>query len=372
MKVVPFVDLARERWDEACDASPHAWLYHRAAWIEIEASSFALENHSFALLDGERVVGLQPLFLSELGLGTFTERLLHSGIHRHTGLAIPQEMARPERNAARRVAMQRVNEVAAARDVDRVQLNSQNLAPGNRGPSREEIPFWVTSHGFQLGLNFAANGMLPAPGMTTCCADQIVELGRPLAELFERLDEACRRAVRKADASELALEAGAGPECIARYYRLARLSAQRTGESLPPVDYYSRVWSEFASAGRCAVLFAHRQRGDAGALFLCFDKHAASFFAGVSDPEALSLRVNDFLHWRAIGWLKERGMECYRLGPAFPELLEDWPIVRVSRFKTKFGGRSVPVIQGSLFRKPEKYLAHGIAHLQAACARPVA
>ncbi len=58
----------------------------------------------------------------------------------------------------------------------------------------------------------------------------------------------------------------------------------------------------------------------------------------------------------------------YRFGPAFPEVPDDWPIARVSRFKEKFGGQSFTTIQGSLFLKPEKYLAGAAGHLSRLCA----
>jgi hypothetical protein len=364
MKFVPFARIARTHWDEACDASLGAWLYHRAEWVAIEAERFVRENLSFGVIEQDRIIGLQPLYLSEVGLGTFNERLLHSGIHRHTGLALVNGIDRGTATAAQRVAMQRIGELAHTLDVDRIQLNAQNLAPVNRGPEREEIPWWVRSDGFQLGVNFGPSGILPVPGMTTCCADQVVELAPPLPELFTALDEPCRRAVRKAEAAGLDLEVGNGGSCVTRYYELAQLSVRRTGEVLPPIEYFAQVWDALGAVGRCAILFARHEARDVAALLLAIDRGAASFLAGVSDPAELSLRSNDFVHWQAIRWLKARGIACYRLGPAFPELPEAWPIVRVSRFKTKFGTRSVPLIQGSLYRHPEKYVAHGIAHLQ--------
>ena len=62
------------------------------------------------------------------------------------------------------------------------------------------------------------------------------------------------------------------------------------------------------------------------------------------------------LLWCALGMAADdavtRGAAVYRFGPVFPEAPADWPIARVSAFKSKFGARSVPTIVGSLFLNP--------------------
>jgi hypothetical protein len=146
------------------------------------------------------------------------------------------------------------------------------------------------------------------------------------------------------------------------YYALAELSAKRTGESLAPRGYYEDLWNVFAPQGRCCILFASAAEKKVAALFLLVEKEAAHFLAGVSDPDFLPMRVNDFMHWSAIVWAKNQGLQHYRLGPIFPELPDNWPVAKVSRFKSKFGGKPVPIIQGSRFRHPEKYI--GIAQQQ--------
>src|SRR5262245_41598738 len=209
--------------------------------------------------------------------------------------------------------------------------------------------------------------MVPAPGLATCCADQLVGLAGEEGDLFGALAESCRRAVRKAKAWGVEFEGGSGDGCIDDYYSLAKLAAKRTGESLPPAAYYEEIWRRFSASGECAVLFARRENRRVAAQMLIVCKGAANFLAGVSDPEYLPMRVNDFLHWPAMLWARKAGCTVYRLGPAFPGLPAEWPIARVSRFKTKFGGRAATVIQGSLFRHPHKYRAGGESHVAALC-----
>ncbi len=367
MKIVSFSEVsAADDWDTLCDQSGEAWLFHRRQWIAIETAHFGHKNRSFAVMQGNKLVAVHPLYRSDESSGAANEQLLHSGIHRHTGLACADELGPSDRKAVQTVAMRHIVSVAHMERVHRIQLNAQNLAPVNRGPGREEIPFWVLDHGYYLGLNLAPSGIAPAPGMATCNADQIVGLREPEEKLFARLDESCRRAVRKASAAKLAF-ALAETDAVMRYFALAQCSARRTGETLAPLSYFEDLWRHFEAQGRCAIVIVRHDGADVAALLLGIDKGAATFLGGVSDPAALHLRVNDYVHWQAMLWLKNIGVETYRLGPIFPEVPEDWPIARVSRFKRKFGGRSVPIIQGSYFISPEHYLERGTQSLIQRC-----
>ena len=147
----------------------------------------------------------------------------------------------------------------------------------------------------------------------------------------------------------------------------------RTGEAIPSVDYYRAIVDAFSRGGKATIGFAFSSGTAIAAIFAIADKGAASFLAGVSEPEALSLRCNDFAHWQFMLWAKHQGFEVYRLGPWFPEVPRSWPISRVSLFKTKFGGAPTTIIQGSLFRNPSLYIDQAIkAHqrnLEIGCLR---
>ncbi|QOZ33058.1 GNAT family N-acetyltransferase [Bradyrhizobium sp. CCBAU 53421] len=355
MKIVGFHDVDRGRWNALAASSPEAWLNHDSAWVSIEERFFVDANLSFALIENGEIAGIQPLYLND-GTGTaFGERLLHSGIHRHTGLATSGRIDRGTRKALRTAAMDEIFRLAELYDVDRIQLNSHNLAPSNRADSREEIPFWVTDFGFQLGIAFGPNGMSPFPGLSTVNADQLVDLDQSEDDLFSNLDEGCRRAVRKALKAGLTFEVATDRSSLKDYLEIAEKSAVRTGEALPPVSYYEAVLDGFFAQGRAHLLFVRERDVRLAGLIVLSDKMAVHFMAGAARSEALKLRPNDLLHWNAMLWAKRAGFRTYRLGPWFPEVPRDWPISKVSYFKTKFGSSSLPIIQGSMFRRPERY-----------------
>jgi hypothetical protein len=341
MKTIRFHEVEREAWDCLAERSPLAWLTHRCSWIEIEERFFVSANLSFALEEGSELVGIQPLFLNEGSGMAFGERLLHSGIHRHTGLALRADIDSSLVKAARRAAMQEILGLAELYDVDRIQLNCHNLAPANRRGDREAIPFWVRDFGFQLGVGFGRSGLMPAPGFSTLNADQLVDLSPKLEELFANLDASCRTAIRKAETSKLRFEISNDPSNLNLYADLAESSAARTGEALPPMEYYRSIFNAFGAAGSAHVAFARKDDGLVAGLILLSEKGAVNFLAGVSLPDAMKLRPNDFLHWNAIVWAKRAGFAVYRFGPWFPEVPREWPISKVSFFKTKFGSRNL-------------------------------
>ncbi|MBX9678520.1 MAG: GNAT family N-acetyltransferase [Gemmataceae bacterium] len=352
MKTIPFRDIEPAAWDEAASHSSEAWLFHRHAWIGLESTYAAKANLSFAVADDKgRIVAIQPLFRRDFDRG-WTERVLDCGYHRHAGFAVRDDAGDDLRHSATRQAMKQILACADDWDVDRIVLNVQNLAPIARG--RIQVPSWILEDGFEAGLHMTPFGDLAVPGMSNTFAEQIVSLEGAEEILFKRLDSACQRAVRKAEKAGLVLDVAAG-DPIDEYYELAQVSATRTKEKLLPKEYYRTIWNAFAGDRRAAVLFVRSEGKLSAALFLLIDKQGASFLAGVSHHDFLVLRVNDFVHWQGMRWLKSIGVTRYRLGPIFPELPTDWPVAEVSRFKSKFGGESYPVVQGCYFRKPNRY-----------------
>lgn len=362
MKVVPFEQINAHAWNEACERSSQAWLYHTAEWINIEGKYFFPENHSFALFENDSLVATQPLYQTQLGLGSWNETLIHSGIHRHTGLALVDGLDRITAKTARATAMRHIETIAQASGANRIQLNSHTLAPENLSIHRREIPFWVLDHGFYQGLAFGPNGILPAPGCSTCCADQVVLLEDDEDDLFKRLNGNSRGPIKKAVVA--GVECRADAPSVEDYYTLAQASAKRTNESLPSLNYYQDLWDSFNGKGFCEILFAQLNGKNVAAVWLLVYKNSATYMAGISDPNHLPIGVNDFIQWETIRWAKRAGLKYYRLGPIYPELPVDWPVVRVSKFKGKFGGTSYPIIQGSHFLTPEKYSVTGKANVE--------
>ena len=227
MKVVPRSEVGAAAWNACVAASREAWLFHDWAWVEIERTFFAASEHSFALEEGDAIVGVNPLYVAGPAQGMGDEHVLHCGMHRHATLALKDGLDPSTAKAARSAAMRHIIELARESDIDRIHFGLQTAAPAYHADERAEVPFFARDYGFQLGMSFAPTGISPCPGLTTLAADQVVMLDADEEVLFQRLDESCRRAVRRAQKAQLTWTIGSALEGLDTYERspLARQHA---------------------------------------------------------------------------------------------------------------------------------------------------
>lgn len=61
MNIVLRSDLKPGAWNAFCDASPACWWWHREEWISYCLAHSGGIDHSFAVMDGDEIVGLCPL-----------------------------------------------------------------------------------------------------------------------------------------------------------------------------------------------------------------------------------------------------------------------------------------------------------------------
>jgi Acetyltransferase (GNAT) domain len=357
MKIVQIQDVDVREWNRCVRDSDDAWLFHDAAWIDIESRFFAERCLSFALVEGDEIVGVCPLYLAGEKQGVNGETILHSGIHRHASLALRNGLDGGAVKAGRSLALRHIFELAQAYSVDRIHQGEQTATPKQMSSRKPQLSYLIADYNFQAGMSFAPTGMDPCPGLSVSVADQIIGLEQPEQELFARLSGPCRRAIRRAEKSGLTWDIKKMSEALSAYMELAEVSALRTGEALPPIDYYEAIADMLGGSGRANVAFSYLDGRPVAGLITLIDKSVMSYLAGVSDPDALSTRCNDHVHWQMMLWARQQGAKAYRLGPWFPEVPREWPISKVSAFKTKFGAKSVPVVYASKYLNPEKYLA---------------
>lgn len=330
-----YQEIERQRWDEFVSESDEAWFFHRQEWVEW-AGEECEENHSVAFTEGDALLAILPLYLSTLGMGHFSEVTLHTGLHRSAGLAVRNGLNGADRKRIEREVFEYIDTVAARNCVDRVHLSEPVIAP--RFFVDPASPrFWDDTEGYSDGVYYGDLGLRPFPGGVTAADDQIFDLSVPRSE--EDIDRAIpspvRRAVRKAKRGGLELEVRRPSIPLGEeYWRLAQASAERTGETLAPKE---RVLAEFEKWKDHYLFFLARRQGDliAAVTVLVF-KGFCSFRTGISDPETLHLRPNDFLHYEIIRWGFHKGLQGYRLGPYFRESWPGTPIRNMPAFKRKF------------------------------------
>jgi len=301
-----------------------------------------------------------PLFKSQLPLGPFIENLFHAGVHRHAGIAVSDALTIVERTEAENLALSTCISLAVEGTADRLQLSVQNAAPRWRPGSADSIPFWASSGRVNYGLYTGPNGITPFPFASTLALDQFYDLSVDPDIPGIGISSSARTAARKATGHGINISVTDNRDSLELLVDKISKSRQRTKEHTPDSLYFDELLRGECSRNIITLTARHRTRGVVGILVISIYKNVAHFLHGYSDPESLEFRVNDLLHLRAIEWARAEKMDFYRLGPFFPEVPRDWPISKVSRFKTKFANASIPIRQGSVFFQREKYIDLGM------------
>lgn len=135
-------------------------------------------------------------------------------------------------------------------------------------------------------------------------------------KLFNNMDSACRRCVRKAEKSGVTIEEAHDPEFADEYY--AQLKDVFAKQGLVPTYSVERVRAlvkNLEPAGRILLVRARDSEGKciATGIFPGFNK-IAEFWGNASFRSSQNLRPNEAIHWYAMKYWKSRGAEIYDWG----------------------------------------------------------
>ena len=121
------------------------------------------------------------------------------------------------------------------------------------------------------------------------------------ATLFNRCDEATRRAVRKAERSGVTVEFGHDEAAVRSFHALLCLTRRRHGLPPQPFPFFAEIQRHILARRQGFVALArHGGKAIAGAVFFHFGSGAVYKF-GASSPEAGPLRANNLVLWRGLG-----------------------------------------------------------------------
>ena len=142
------------------------------------------------------------------------------------------------------------------------------------------------------------------------------DLTRPETELFNSMDSACRRCVRKAEKSGLVIEEAHDDKFAAEYYE--QLKDVFAKQALVPTYSLERVKAlvkHMQPTGRVLLLRARDPQGKciATGIFPGFNK-IAEFWGNASFRSSQILRPNEFIQWYVMRYWKNRGLQIYDWG----------------------------------------------------------
>ncbi|MEJ8278281.1 GNAT family N-acetyltransferase [Pseudonocardia spirodelae] len=150
--------------------------------------------------------------------------------------------------------------------------------------------------------------------------------------MHRRLRSAVRRNIATAARHGLRVVLRDDLAAVAAYHRLhLRLRKDKYGLLAQPLSFFEQVWKQFAAAGAVRVgLVDAGGPPVAGAVYLVWGDTVYYKF-GASDPEHLSSRPNEALHWACLRWAAGRGLSALDWG------LSDLDQPGLVRFKRGWG-----------------------------------
>ncbi len=307
-ETIELTPLGIAEWDKFIDGRPEALPYHTSAWLNFLSRVYKLEWEGLGAWVGSSLVGVVPLVKRRLGP------------FRLCGSPLMLTIA-----------------------------STPYLAP--LADPEWQIPILEAFHLIQRStridyMEFAFPGMLAelqslaSLGYTLeMCQKVVLELqDRTAEQLWSSLDEACRRAIRKAEANAVNVVECQDAGFIDEYYQMAREVYRTVGrEPHLSKSFYAQLWNTFANSGMLKVYLAlYKDRILAGGIFLAY-KSTVHYLSGVSYDNSQPLRANNLIQWHLIQWAAENKYANYDLGGAV--------VAGITRFKLSFGGRLVPFLR---------------------------
>jgi GNAT acetyltransferase-like protein len=141
-----------------------------------------------------------------------------------------------------------------------------------------------------------------------------LDLRHRVEELANRFDGAVRRAIRKAERSDISALVVRNRQAVDDFYRLHVQTRRRHGLPPQPASFFLNIYEYIIKPGLGFIVLARREsRPIAAAVFFRFGKNAIYKF-GASDKRFQEFRANNLVMWQGIQLLARTGVEKLHFG----------------------------------------------------------
>jgi lipid II:glycine glycyltransferase (peptidoglycan interpeptide bridge formation enzyme) len=148
----------------------------------------------------------------------------------------------------------------------------------------------------------------------------VVDLEPAEEDLRKRLDKKWRNQLNGSEKNGLVLEMSDGPEAYREFLRLYEaMRARKQFDTSVDVNQFARIHELLSGLARTQVFLARKDGEAIGALVCSLMGDTAIYLLGATNEKAMELKAANFLQWRVMLWLKERGARWYDLGGIDPE-----------------------------------------------------
>lgn len=272
---VHFVDpFAGSEWDLLIGSHPESTFFHCSAWARVLSKTYGHKPFYLHLCRDGVSLALMPLME------------IRSSFTGYRGLCLPfTDFCGPLAfgEQGRTVLLDRLRALAHERKWDYFEIRDRSALPLSSTPS-------VQYYNHSLDL-------------------------RPRSQaLFANCSSSVRRAVRKAEKSELTAEVSQSWSSVRAFYRLHVRTRRRHGLPPQPLSFFRNIFTEVIEPGLGFVVRADLgSRCVAAAVFFQFGR-TALFKFGASDPAWQQLRGNNLVMWEAIRFLADNHCELLHFG----------------------------------------------------------
>ena len=154
----------------------------------------------------------------------------------------------------------------------------------------------------------------PASSSTAKFYSHTLDLRRRVDELADRFDSSVRRAIRKAERSNVSVLVGRNRQTLIDFYRLHIQTRRRHGLPPQPLFFFLNIYEHIIKPGLGFTVLAQREsRTIAAAIFFRFGK-SALYKYGASDKRLQEFRANNLVMWHGIQFLARAGAERLHFG----------------------------------------------------------
>jgi GNAT acetyltransferase-like protein len=154
----------------------------------------------------------------------------------------------------------------------------------------------------------------PASSSAAIFYGHTLDLRRGVEELANRFDSSVRRAIRKAERSNISVFVDRNRQAITDFYRLHVQTRRRHGLPPQPASFFLNIYEYLIKPGLGFTVLAKREsRPIAAAIFFRFGKNALYKY-GASDKRFQEFRANNLVMWQGIQLLARTGVEKLHFG----------------------------------------------------------
>jgi hypothetical protein len=276
------IDFARVDW-EFLDRFEDRTVFQTREWLRFLAESQNAEPVIAELSDG----GFRAGYFTGLAIRRFGLKILGSSF---PGWTTPYMGFNLLTGVLRSAALEALEEMAFG------PLNCMHLEVSD--------PYFKLEDGASLGFDYEY------------FASYRTDLRLSEREIFESMDSACRRCIRKAEKSGVVIEEARDPGFADEYYEQMKDVFAKQG--LVPTYDLARVRAlikHLKPTGRLLLLRARDPQGRciATGIFPGFNKFS-EFWGNASFRSSQILRPNEAIHWYAMRYWKRRGVQIHDWG----------------------------------------------------------